>query len=258
MTDTDASDIDDRILQRVRAMLAKAEATPFAEEAAVFTAKAHDLMATHAIDRAMVDAQRGEGTVTSVRIVLHPPYAKDKYRLLSAVATPNRCRAILGVDHTHFEPDVMDEFMAGNRIATVFGYRSDLDVVEMLFTSLLLQATNVITSHGSVVDEWGQNQTRAFRHSFLVSFAWTIGERLSENEERATTTADAAHHGEVLPVLADRRSQVDDAIETTFPGARTMTTSVSSHDGLAAGQTAGRRADVGNPRVAARRQVTAG
>ncbi|MDP9441581.1 MAG: DUF2786 domain-containing protein, partial [Actinomycetota bacterium] len=42
--------IDDRILSRVRALLAKAESTEFAPEAEAFTEKAQELMARYAID----------------------------------------------------------------------------------------------------------------------------------------------------------------------------------------------------------------
>ena len=43
----------DRILDKVRALLAKAESTQYAEEAAAYTAKAQELIATHAIDIAV-------------------------------------------------------------------------------------------------------------------------------------------------------------------------------------------------------------
>src|SRR5207244_1555239 len=45
---------DDPALAKVRALLAQAESTSFEAEAAAFTAKAHELMARHAIDVAFV------------------------------------------------------------------------------------------------------------------------------------------------------------------------------------------------------------
>ena len=50
MTTSDSS----RHLERVRALLAKAESTEFVEEAAALSAKAYELIATHAIDLAMI------------------------------------------------------------------------------------------------------------------------------------------------------------------------------------------------------------
>ena len=46
---------EDPLLERVRALLAKAESTSFPEEADALTAKAQELMARHAIDAAMLE-----------------------------------------------------------------------------------------------------------------------------------------------------------------------------------------------------------
>lgn len=46
-----------RMLTRIRALLAKAEATGFPQEAEALTAKAQELMARHSVDEALLDAQ---------------------------------------------------------------------------------------------------------------------------------------------------------------------------------------------------------
>ena len=48
--------VEPRILDKVRALLAKAESTEFPEEAEAYTAKAQELMARHRIDRAVLGA----------------------------------------------------------------------------------------------------------------------------------------------------------------------------------------------------------
>ena len=232
--DTLHPDIDEKLLQRVRALLAKAESTEFEDEALAFTAKAHELMATHAIDRAVVEERAGSGGVISVRLDLAPPYPRDKFRLLSAVARYNRCRAV---------------FDTRERSAMVFGHRSDLDIVELLFTSLLLQATNVMVAHGPEIDEWGQNRTRAFRHSFLVGFADGIGQRLAANQRSAEANAETTTGGSVLPVLVRREAEVEQAVDEAFPHLRGMRTTLSSAAGLTAGRRAADRADLGRQRV---------
>ena len=252
MTDTEAPIIDERLLHRVRSLLAKAESSDFAEEAAAFTAKAHQLMAAHAIEVAMLDERRGDASVTSTLIVLPAPYAKDKYLLLSRVAAASGCTAILGIedpDRIFHDPDLRAEFTAGNRVATVLGHRSDLEVVEVLFTSLLLQATNVMLAQGSVISDWGTNRTRAFRHAFLVGFATTVGQRLEQSRPDATTEADRNPEANVLPVLADRSHRVDEAVAAAFPRLGSFSTSISDGEGLLAGRNAGHRADIGHRRV---------
>lgn len=62
---TAAASDDDPIITKVRNLLAKAESTEFEAEAMAFTAKAHELMTRHAIDRAMVACS--PSTVPSLR-----------------------------------------------------------------------------------------------------------------------------------------------------------------------------------------------
>ena len=116
-------------------MLAKAEATEFAAEAETFTAKAQDLMTRHAIDEALLRAA-GDGPIEirGVRVHIHNPYAAEKVQLLNQVARANRARAVwnkpLG-------------------LVTVLGTPVDVDQVEMLFTSLLIQATRAMAEAGT-------------------------------------------------------------------------------------------------------------
>ncbi len=241
---------DDKLLHRVRSLLAKAESTTFADEAAALTAKAHELMAIHTIDQAMLEADRGGAVVTSQRVVLQRPYVKQKYTLLCAVADPNRCRAILGVNSDDLDLETFTTYEHGTKIATVFGHDCDLAAVETLFTSLLLQAVNIMLHQGSMVDEWGENRTRSFRSSFLQGFAWTIHDRLAEVQQTVDLTADERSGGRLLPVLVDRRGKVDDAVAEAFPRLGTLRTSITNAHGVAAGRHAARHADLGQSRVA--------
>jgi hypothetical protein len=241
-------DLDPKILDRVRAMLAKAESSQFAEEAAAFTAKAQELMATYAIDRALLDAKDGTGQVISRRIIVAKPYSKNKARLLGAVARANRCRVIVGI--TEDAVDLLDTIDRNDSICTVFGHETDLDIVELLFTSLLLQATNVMLAHGSTHDGWS-NTTRSFRHSFLIGFADVVAGRLQETQDFAV--AESENSADLLPVLVSRAEKVDDAVEEAFPQLGTMRVSYSNTGGLVAGASAGHRADVGLPSVGGNR-----
>ncbi len=55
-----AASTDARVLGRVRALLAKAESTTFPDEAEALTTKAQELMARHAIDRAVLGTAAGQ------------------------------------------------------------------------------------------------------------------------------------------------------------------------------------------------------
>ena len=244
----------DRILQTIRALLAKAESTTYPEEAAALTAKAQELIAAHAIDLALIEEQQGRGDVLTRIIFIPAPYPKEKYVLLGGVAQANGCRAILGLDDDQFKEMVRsgEMFSRDGSHATLVGYASDLDAVELLFTSLLVQAVNIMSSHGTQVDVAGRNRTKSFRRSFLNGFAWTVSSRLEEARSMATETAQAGSaQTEVLPVLASRRASVDQAVNEKFTKLSRLTTSVSNYDGIAAGNQADNRANLDNTRVGA-------
>ncbi len=215
---------DPKMLEKVRALLAKAESTTFPEEAEALSAKAQELMARHAIDEAMVGGADGPDDIPGgARLPVDDPYARAKSILLAEVASANRCSA------------VWSESLG---FSTVFGYESDLEFVEVLYTSLLVQATSAMVAAGSHVDVYGRSRTRSFRHAFLLAYATRIGHRLRE-AEAASEAAAAAEYGEaLLPVLADRSAAVEAARDAAFPGAVKRPVSVTNAAGWAAGRAA--------------------
>ena len=244
---------ESRVLHTIRALLAKAESTSYPEEAAALTAKAQELISAHAIDLALIEEQTGRGAVASRILFIPAPYPKEKYMLLGGVAQANNCRAIYGLEDEQFrEMAASGELFSRNgNHATLVGYDSDLDAVELLFTSLLVQAVNIMLSHGTQVDAAGRNRTKSFRRSFLSGFAWTVSSRLAEATSAAGAAADDAAPGSVLPVLASRKASVDDAVGERFSKLGKLKTSVSNYDGIAAGNHAGNQADLGQSQVRA-------
>lgn len=232
------SHLDDKILARVRGLLSKAESTTFEEEAEALTAKAQELMARHAIDLAMVDAGSGEHSdATARRIHLDDPYVDAKSSLLAIVARENRCTVIMT---PHFA------------FCTAFGFATDLDITELLFTSLLTQATSAMVALGRSNDPTGSSRTRSFRRSFLIAFAHRIGERLHEATEAATRAAQESIGDSLLPVLASRRDAVDRLSTKTFPKTQAKKTTISNSAGWWAGHEAANKASLSAPSGAIR------
>jgi hypothetical protein len=127
---------------------------------------------------------------------------------------------------------------------TVFGFADELDAVEELFTSLLVQATAALRREGSKSDAFGRSRTTRFRRSFLVAFAVRIGRRLRETVD-ATVAAAAAERGTALvPVLSARVDAARALAETTFPLTRTFAPSVTDGEGWHAGTVFADLADV--------------
>lgn len=222
---------DPRLLDRVRALLAKAESTSFAEEAEALSAKAQELMARHSIDEAMVATAGGQTDApVGIRVAIDDPYASAKALLLSEVASANGCRSVWGKDYGS---------------TTVLGFEADVDFVEVLYTSLLVQATSAMVAAGSQVDRHGRSRTRSFRQSFLVSYAGRIGERLRAAAAASVGAAEEAYgSGALLPVLADRSTAVNEACNSAFPGLSSYSVGVTNHAGWAAGAAAAEMASL--------------
>src|SRR5258708_1793233 len=86
---------DERMLSKIRALLAKAESTEFAEEAEARSARAQELTAKYSIDHALLASEAGrEDEPTGPRLPVDNPHESANASLLSAVAKANRCRSV--------------------------------------------------------------------------------------------------------------------------------------------------------------------
>ncbi|WP_371536279.1 DUF2786 domain-containing protein [Streptomyces sp. NBC_00466] len=215
-----------RTLGRIRALLAKAEATDYAAEAEALSGKAQELMARHSIDEARLAAEgHRTDTPAACRIGVDAPYETAKAVLLDAVATANRCRAV---------------WNSAFGFSTVVGFEPDLEVVELLHTSLLVQGVAAMTRAEAAQRAGGRKRTKTFRQSFLTAYASRLGHRLARTADEVT--AEAA--GSLLPVLAERDvavvSETDRMFpETTVSRVRGVTDEAGWLDGTAAADAAG-------------------
>ncbi len=212
-----------RVLEKVRLLLSKAESTGFPDEAEALTAKAQELLARYSIDRVLLDGSdsaQGSGDASVRRVWIDEPYVAAKAQLLHVVAMVNRCRSVLT------EP---------LGLATVAGHEDDLDTVETLFTSLLVQATTQMTASGSRIDSAGRSRTRSFRQSFLVAFAIRIGHRLQSAGEATVSAATEAHGKALVPILVSRVHAADEAIAELFPNLGQRGSRATDREGWMAG-----------------------
>lgn len=225
---------DERQLTRIRALLAKAESTEFPEEAEALSAKAQELMTRHSIDHALLAAARPSGdagpTPIAVRVGLDAPYEQAKAFLLQQVAEANGCRSV---------------WSAKLGFATVVGFAGDCEAVELLHTSLLVQATTAMVRNGPQRVRGGQSTTRSFRQSFLEAYAVRIGQRLRSVADDAGRAAAAQTGAALVPVLAARDEQVQQATEELFPELGGRAISGNNRAGWIAGTAAADQASLG-------------
>ncbi|HVK35387.1 MAG TPA: DUF2786 domain-containing protein, partial [Microlunatus sp.] len=191
----------DKVLSTIRALLAKAESTEFAAEAEALSAKAQAMMTRHAIDEALLHVGDADSIdVLGRRVLIDSPYPLEKVHLLSAVGRANRTRVV---------------WMEDLAMATVVGTPVDIDQVELLFVSLLIQSTRAMAEAGAA-QTGSFDRSPRFRRSFLTSYAVRIGERLSAADAETT----ASYGSELVPVLRRQEEAVDAAYEQLFPHTR--------------------------------------
>jgi Protein of unknown function (DUF2786) len=226
------------LLARVRKLLAKAESegvTP--EESQALTAKAAELMAKYGIDRALLAAVRPETDRPADRKVdIDNPWARVQAHLLCGLAAALRCQCV-----------ILPRSGPGTRIH-IFGFASDIERTDVLYTSLLVQMWQGLAA--AQVPGWSRSP-RAWRRSWLLGFTSAVVSRIRAAEHQATseaTSAGAASAERAALVLADRRQVILRNIEHAYPVTRTSRVTYSG-SGYGAGYTEGQKADIGSARL---------
>jgi hypothetical protein len=220
--------VDQKVLAKVRGLLAKAESTEFPEEAEALSAKAQELMSRHAFERALLDADdHVPQTASSRRVWLDTPYVGAKAQLVAAVAAANRSRGVV--------------YEKIGFIALI-GADLDLEITELLSTSLLLQATRAMVAAGASRTTGVEARSRTYRQSFLLAYATRIGQRLRAVAEKSD---DLTADDRLLPVLADREKAVNLLFDELYPATVKKSYTVGSAAGWQAGTAAADLADIG-------------
>jgi len=235
------SDPPSALLDRVRKLLAKAEAegvTP--PEAEALTAKAAELMARYGIDRARLAASQPDTDRPGSRVIdIDNPWAQVRAHLLAGLAGAMRCQCVL-----------LSTTRPGTRIH-VFGYTSDLERADILYTSLLLQMARGLTVPAGV------RSVRAWRRSWLLGFVTAVISRVKAAEDRAASSPESETPGgpSTALVLADRALVVRRQLEQAYPVTRRTRITYSGR-GYSDGYAQGQRADIGNARLKSARALS--
>lgn len=224
-------------LDKIRALLAKAESTPYPAEAEALNAKAAELIAKYGIEQALLDAARTDGrpVVVGDRIIRVPaPYAAEKATLLGCIAVPLRVRTI------HLNRGSRSD---GLDVHT-FGFDADLDRVDVLFTSLLVQASYNLAN---IRPTDPRESAVGYRKAWMAGFTVTVRDRLKAAEERAKQEAGAGPSTDL--VLAGRQALVNRRVEEAYPDLKPARKVRVRGSGYDHGKAAGQRADLGGTRI---------
>ncbi len=204
----------------VEALYAKAAASEFPAEKETFEMQAAEIMAKHGVERAMEK--------DTADIVIHKeysfkaPFAKQKATLYNSMARRFRCSVV----------------KSGN-VYHLFGYQSDYDQLEFLFSIVIIQAFAELAKVR--IPDW--ESKKSFKVSWWYGFTVKIVERLDKVNESAKKDAVPGYG----VVLYDRNKAVTNERDKKFPLLRkTASGRANSGSGWAAGQTAGASANFHN------------
>ncbi|HUF97189.1 MAG TPA: DUF2786 domain-containing protein [Ilumatobacter sp.] len=231
---------DPDLIAKVRKLLAMAERTSNVNEADAFSRKAAELIAAHRIDPGRLRAEPSGDLATHAVELGRGAYVRGRLMLLMAVAEPQGCKVVF-------------ERRPHGTVAFVAGFRSDLEAVDLLYTSLHLQAAARMSAERRATAA----ATQQFRRSFLFGYAKQIGEMLATAADDVGQQAHPAQS--VLPALRARERLVADFAKREFgPVRAARRPTAPTATGWAAGQQAAARADLGRQQVATVRELPRG
>ena len=224
---------NENLLRKIRALLTQAEdpaATP--AEAEAFSAKAQEMMVRYSIDQALVDAEKPGTRETPVLRVfpMEEGYTKPKMYLLAGIAGA-------------FSTNVVRHESGGTATLHIIGFQSDLNLIDTLYTSLLLQGMRALNRE--------RRSDRSFRTSFWYGFAQRASQRAEDTHKRVTEEVTNHEAGTAL-VLVERKSEVAEFAADHYRGRRLGKVAgpqVRDHSGYARGTEAANRADLGGARI---------
>lgn len=232
---------NDKILTRIRALLAKAEGTDNEHERKTFMAAAQSQMAKYGIDRARVAYLHPGREKPELRsITVDDPWLKEQAALVFGVVEALRCRAVF-------------KHAPRSKTATVelLGFASDLERAELLYTSLMLQMFRALNRQGIPFGHTSTNASRnAYRRSFLYGFL-TEAINLIEAAEQAAVQETQDTPGEVSTalVLVERDKVLHKMMARMYPNLRKGRSVKVDSGAYQRGAEAGRRADIGGARI---------
>ena len=249
----------DRLVDRIGKLLAQAEGTDNEHEASAFVERAQQLATAYAVDLELAwvrqrDKQSRGGT---------EPLVQRRVEVGARGKRGNRHRVLLycGVARAN---DVLVNVAHDSTYVLGFGHRADLEVVERLWASLVVQ---MVSAAQRRMDR-GEHHTagvagQSWRLSFYDGWVQAVGERLQAARERAVAqTPTPSGQPSAALVLRDKAERVQSFYSSTsqargsWRGPWSGRTAVSGR-AQAAGQADGERADLGQPRLSQRGRLGA-
>ena len=221
----------ERVIDKIRGLMAKAESSEFEEERNAFLDKATELMAKHRVDMAMLQlaGNKADDPVETRLITLtyqHIP----KQGLLAGTCTLFDIHAI----------------RSGKKNVSLIGHKSDLDMYETLFVGLELQLDRELTEVQGDYNTATKSVRSAFAKGWVSRVCSRMNDHYSRQQEEAVSSSGQSES--VALVLASREETVSAKYQELYgvkPRYQTRRQTYRSYSDYSAGYEAGGRADIG-------------
>jgi hypothetical protein len=217
----------------------KAAATTNPHESEAFAAKAAQLVARHRLDPDRLNLDPDGLEVRDIDLG-RGAYVRARLALLGAVVDTHDARLVFGPTPT-------------GTVAHVAGHRGDLDVIEVMYTSLHQQAAAQMAGTRRATSA----ATQRYRRSFLFGFATRTGELLADARRTVENHAFTSPTSSSSAIaLRARQEQVDEFARASFGRVCTARApNAAESSAWSAGAAAAQRADPGRRRIAGRRAL---
>ncbi|QOH59907.1 DUF2786 domain-containing protein [Rhodococcus rhodochrous] len=238
---------DNKILARIKALLAKADSVEGTPEADTFRDKAFELLAKYGIDESMTRTAGGDGPIPGdtmrAATFSYPEdmYGYEKMLLVHRVGQALHCSAVQ---------------LRNENTIQLFGLARHMERAKFLIDLLMPQMINSASKARPAnpferLDlQAAKRDLQSHRAEYMVGFADTVHERIKESERRAAGDYDREQGGTGAAVqLASDFDRARRAMQKKYPNLVSARGKRYGGEGYSAGRAAGNAADIGNTRV---------
>lgn len=255
--------MDNKYAARISALLAKAEATDSDEEAQAYSAKAAELITRYGIEQAEIDAIRAAKGEAKGKIIEKYIWFGGTHSLglvsgaFSVVAaasggTVKALRSLRAVNEfrglTGGRQDPNRDTRKGYYL-TLIGYESDVEQLEILISSIMLQSLNALRRYLKTRDYRAATiweSAGVVKRSFVEGYFDGAAEKIRTS--RREVLDEVASSGTEI-ALRDRAQEVNDFLKIAHPKMRNARQRNWSSTAHSVGHEAGRNADTGQSSI---------
>ena len=222
----------EKIINRIEALLRKAESTHSDEEREMLSAKAEELMIKYSIDQAMLDPDRN----TEDQIISAQMHIRGIYQMTHMASALSVVQA-MGARGYYSDLRRLNKTV----VVTVIDFESTIGLVQRMVDSTLAQSmTSMSFWWAANKNEWAASQGYMARRSYLEGFGRGVADRIRREREEAVAEVSETAGGEL--VLA-RDRKLDDAV-APLGLVNKPSRHRSAYDARIAGFVDGQRADI--------------